>query len=340
MLKRILITLTIGAGVGLAGHAWRSDSLAGDPASNIADNPQQQGTALAEASEASQAPSCSDEAAPQERAASADACLLDAALATTEPVRTEALRRAARLLRSEDGTTADLVLMLAAARGSVDALADYGSAVLPDDSTGESALLRREAALMAAQGGSREAQASLDRLRAPFYGQAVSRPEILISLLEGRGLDLADNLETRRFVLGIASGYQSSCPFSTASWDGASFSRARDMYASPVTAIAHTQIASSATTALSNAADAVGRFAKLLDHGASYAESGAGLLRELQDAQRTYNNAVAKVSEAGARDGVRIAELLGGCSSVEGTRFTRALMAVFIARARQTPAPG
>lgn len=333
MFKRIAITAGVAGVAALLTHAWRADSLPGDPTeSKIA--PVRQGTVLDEPP-AARAPDCWDDVGAGDARAMADACLLEAAEALSEAPRAEALRRAASLVRGEDEALADLLLMTAAARGDLEALTQYAD--MPDGSA-DDALLRREAALMAAQAGSKKAQAALAQRRAAYQGQALSRPEVLVALLEGRGLEMPDDLETRRYLLGILVGIQNSCPFQSAMWQAAGFSRAHELYAAPVVAAAHTHVASSATDALAQAATAIGRFAQQMDQGAGYVDAGAGLMRDLREAQRNYNNSVSRVSEAGARDGVRTVELVAGCSSADGTRLLRALMDVFSARARQAPA--
>ena len=327
MLKQIYTTVVIAALAGVAGHAWKADMLPGDPGSDDV-LAAQQDTVLGETSD----PTANELSDSGNRV---NAHLIDAALATTEPQRTAALRLAADALRADDAATADQFLLMAAGRGDLEALAQYAAAV---DATADGVLLRREAAFLAASGGSSEAQANLERQRAYYRSQALSRPDVLAALAESRGLELTDTVETRRYLLGIMSGLQLSCPFQAALWEGSGFIRALELYSAPVVSVAHTKIASSVPEALSHATNSVVEFAKRMNQGGDYADAGAGLLRGLREAHRSYNESVSQVSEAGTRDGVRVAELMAGCSSADGMRITRALLGVFTAHAKHTPA--
>ncbi|HSW15728.1 MAG TPA: hypothetical protein VLJ86_00765 [Ramlibacter sp.] len=273
------------------------------------------------------------DAAPSD-VARAEACLLMAAADEDHAQALSALRQAAAMLQAGSREQADALLFTAASRGDAQALDAVGSAE-PTDAA--DALWRREATLLAADAGAPAARQRIGAQRQALYGQALERPELVIALLEGRGLELADDSATRRYLLGLSGAAQRSCAWQAGAWDTLTFTRAREQFEAPLKGQSHVRVAGDLVKAAGQSAAALGRFAQSLAEGEAYVPAATDLMRQLRGAQRGLDSQAATTGEAGARDGVRVVELLGGCGTADGLRLVRALTDVFVAGATRMP---
>jgi hypothetical protein len=264
------------------------------------------------------------------------ACLDAAALAGSEAARNLLLRRAATAAREHEPALADALLLQAAAAHDAQALAALADVEEPDAFM---ALVRNEAQWMAASAGVAEARAAQAARHAFLHGQALSEPRRIALLLDGRGLELADDTEARRYHLGLMRGLETACPWQSVLWQNAGFRRAQEQYAAPVQTAAHVRALDEAGHAVSGLWDATTSFGRLLAEGRGYEAAAAEFVRLARGAQRGLNVAASAAGERGARDGARLAGLIGGCDSAEGLRITQALLAVFAAHADRPPKP-
>jgi hypothetical protein len=342
MVKKLFTMLLVGVFGAAVGQLWGLDALPGEPnaptrlleQNGVALEPEQ--TPPARLSESGVQRSC---VSPAPNATAADvgqACMLLAALTANEETLQSALRAAAAATYVEDADLGDSLLLLSAARGDLSALSQWGSV---EDPVPAHAFARREALLLADGAGAQPAAKRLAVTRSAFDGQALVRPQVLVSLLEGRGLELPDADADRRYLLGVARSWEGSCPLQASVWNTVAFRRAQEQYAAPLKTGAHSRVVTTVGDSASQLASAVGQFARQLSKGESYEGAGAQLLRDVRGAVRGLNANASVTDEAGARDGVRMATLLGGCGTADGLRLARGLMGVFSARAQSTPTP-
>lgn len=270
--------------------------------------------------------------------ATAHACDLLVALVNDEPTRRKALLAAAEQLAPHAADLSDERLRMLAASGDVDALVDLAQTGQMRDPSTE--LQNRELLMAAAQAGSQRARQELtarrDRL---VQGQALTRPEFLVALVEARPQDIPDTVQMRRYAVGYGRALERSCPFDVAAIDTAGFRKAQDQFAATLNTAGHLRLAGAAADAAGTALKATGAFVADMTGGRGYTESGGQFLRQWREAQRTLSAAGSTGSEDGARDAVRSVNLVGGCAQPQGLRLIRGLHALYAARAVASPQP-
>lgn len=337
MFKRILLAAILGVGsLGIAQMALLSSSTADlegpdapiseqrvgqAPQANAAEPQHQDSDPAAEANASCYANVEEDNGAVE----AAQACFLSAAVASDDNLRSKALRRAADMLRSQDGAAADSALMLAAGAGDTTSLVIYGSVTSRDPAE---ALTRREALLAAEGQGDPQVAEALRLFRSHFEAQALSRPDTIIALVEGRGDTLGTGVEDDRYLVGLAEALVRSCPWQGPMWDGVGFRKSLELFAAPLRSSAQARLVNDIGASTGSVLSAAGRLAARMWDGQPYSEAGTEFLREVRSAHRHLSVAASRGSESGARDGVRIAELQG-CASADGLRLARGLRGVF-----------
>lgn len=346
MIKRLIAGAILAACGALLGQLWSLGSLAADPDAT----PPPDGTAneTPAVSSAGHDPisaalaRCTDGSASvavemahlDEDTSLAEACLLAAAVTDDRVPALASLRQAAAALRATDPEQADAWLLVAAARGDAQALDALGAAE-PGDAT--DALRRREATLLAADAGVLPARHRVEAERRELQGQALERPEVIAALLAGQGLELPDQIAMRRYLIGLSGSAERSCVWQSAAWDTVAFIRSREQYEAPLKSQAHVRIAGALLSTAGDSAMALGRLAQSLMTDETYVKAASDFMRRIHGAKRALNAQAATAGEAGARDGVRVIDALGGCGSADGLRLARALGDVFSAGALRMP---
>lgn len=267
------------------------------------------------------------------------ACLAAAALLDDAELRGAALTLASSGVRSlGDDSSADGLLLLAAAEGDAAALGAYAMADGTGANTAPQPWIRHEALLLAAEAGDADARQALEMRRRAYRAESLGEPNKALALLEVRPLDLADDRETRRWLLGVYTSVQRKCVWDSPAWDTSTMARAAAQFAAPMQTEAHRRAAADLGHRAMDAASAFAGFSSDLTEGLGYERAAASLIQRLRGAQRDLNAAASYASEAGARDGLRLVSLADGCATASGMRLVRTLAALYQVRAGQTPA--
>lgn len=271
------------------------------------------------------------------------ACQLAAALLDDPELRGTALTLASSSVRAlGDGTGADALLLLAAAEGEAPALAAYAM-VETDEGTEADApaqpLMRHEALMLAAEGGDADARRALELQRRAYRAESLGEPDKAIALLEVRPLDLPDDRETRRWLIGVYTSVQRKCVWDSPAWETTSMARAAAQFAAPLQTEAHRRAAGDLGERAMDAGSALAGFTTDMATGQGYEQAAATLIQRLRGTQRELNAAASYASEAGARDGVRLVSMAEGCGTATGLKLVRTVAGLFQARAAQPPKP-
>ena len=264
-----------------------------------------------------------------------DDCLQAAAMADDDKARGTLLRRAAALARKASAyELADQFQLQAAAMGDAKALFEYAAI---EDEVPQMQLVRGEALMLAANAGIDLAEAALKDRRAIFAGQAIAEPVRLVALLEGRGLELRDTEDLRRYYVGLLAGLDTACRWQAELWGSAGFRRVAEQYQAPLQATAHVRVVDDLGVAVTGFGRAAVDFARSMGDGQDYAAAAAEFARQFRTAQRGLNTVASAASERGTRDATRLPAIVGGCDSADIVRLTRGLMAVFADRPGSAP---
>lgn len=263
------------------------------------------------------------------QSSSAASCELLAALTRDEAVRARALRAAARAVRDAEPQRADALLLLAATE-SAQALTEYG---LAPGREGNDSDVRVEALVEAGRVGNTRAATSLSRGYGLEDGQAIARPLWAALLLNGHSHAIPDTAEARSWLYSVGAGLQATCPFERALFETASFRRSQQRFAAGLVARTHDSLIRTAPDAARHFGSAFQQFGSDVGQGADYRAAAENLFNRLRLEHHRLNHAGAIGSEEGARDAVRLADLVGGCKSPAGVRLVSDLAALYQARA-------
>lgn len=253
---------------------------------------------------------------------------------TDEEARTDVIVAESEQLRAADPLGADRLLLGRYVAGFERALTVYGSAqpINPHDGR-----MRREALLEGERLGDGDAGQALDaNYREAFLGQALSKPKVIVALAEGSPERVPDTTMDRRYLIALADGAITACPFERGVFGTAGFKAARDAYEAPLRAKAQARLLASTTPAAKTFVKGIGEFiAALPDEG--YEVAGARLLRTVARAEQTLNQAGSTASADGARDGARVPTVLNGCGQADMLRIARTLQDIFRQRSAFEP---
>lgn len=256
-------------------------------------------------------------------------CELLAALSTDEAMRGRALRVAAGLLRSTDPERADELLLLAAT-DSARALAEYGRSA-----GGEADLPARVQALVEAarSGNAQAATWIVQGYELHDQQQSISQPLWTAMLLHGHAYAIPDTVSSRKWLYSLGTGIEASCPFQAVLFSTASFKRSKQRFAAGMAARTHEELARSVGNEVVGFIRTFTQFGRELFNGDGYAAAAEGLFNRLRHAHHRLNHLSALGTEAGARDAVRVVELVEGCQTAQGVRLVADLADLYGARA-------
>ncbi len=259
-----------------------------------------------------------------------DHCERLAALSADEATGARALRVAAGVRRGMAADRADELLLLAAT-SSARALAEYGRHTASDEADQH---VRVQALVEAARAGNAQAATWIVQgYEMTSSEEAISQPLWTALLLHGHAYAIPDTVGSREWLYSLGTGVEATCPFQSVLFNTASFKRSKQRFAAGMTAHSQEQLARSTSAGVVRFARSLRQFGQDLSGGRGYQVAAEGLFNRLRHAHHELNHVAALGTEAGARDAVRVVELVGGCQTAHGVRTVTDLGNLYGARA-------